>query len=199
MPEPHVILGLRLLPLSLGRYRLLKRFDCPFVADDERSLDLEILTSELFFALAVCGFPCREFEEHVADGTLKDELAEWSALLTDQIASEKHFSIIEKAEHFKRYISEGSRIPWEILEKQTQCESSPTHWSLAIETTLMSKMGWTEEMIEERPLTKALSYFFKFMESEGAVKLVDPEVWAARQVEAQANGNALAEMMKSWA
>lgn len=189
-PEPHFILGLRLLPLSLGRYRLLKRFNSPFVSDKEESIDLKTLTSELLLALVICGLSFSEFNKHIENGTLEKELVEWGLLLSDQIKNEKHFSILEKAEAFKHYLAEGSKIPWEILNKNNE-QASPTHWSQAVEVTLMSKVGWTMEQVDEEPLTRAWIYFFKYLESEGVVRLIDPDQYIVMQAEATANGDAL--------
>ena len=196
MPEPHVILGLRLRPLSLGRYRLLKRFDSPFVSDDVKELDLPTVTSELFFALVICGLPCREFADLETSGKLHRQLRRWGRRVRKYIKREKYFSILEKAEAFKRYLAEGSNVPWVIMEKQGNGEVSPTHWSHTIEVMLRSKAGWTLAEIEEEPLTKALADFFKYMESEGAVKLVDPDVYQQLKAEAAQNGAVFDAILK---
>jgi hypothetical protein len=130
-----------------------------------------------------------------SNGGLQSQLKTWGELLADQIKGEKHFSILEKVEAFKRYLADGSSIPWVIMEKQGDAEVSPTHWSHTIEVMLRSKAGWTLPEIEEEPLTKALADFFKFMESEGAVKLVDPEVYAQMKIEAAQNGAVFESLM----
>lgn len=189
--EPHVILGLRLLPLSLGRYRLLKRFDCPFVADETRDVGLKELTNELFFALLVCGLPCREFVELIQSPNLKRHLKKWGRKVDKIIARDKHFSILEKIEAFKKYLADGSEIPWKILFKNDNSEASPTHWSSSISVTLRSKLGWTDDKIEEDPLSEAMADYFKFMEGEGVVKLVDPLAYEEMERIGRANAAAL--------
>jgi len=61
----------------------------------------------------------------------------------------------------------------------------------------MSKVGWTEEMIDERPLNQAIEHFLKYAESEGQVKLYDPSTWQDLQVDAKKNGEALAKIMEA--
>lgn len=192
--EPHIILGLRLLPLSLGRYQLLKRFNCPFVSDEPEQVGLEKLTNDLFFALVICGLPCCEFAELAENGKLRRQLKRWGKRVRKFIDREKYFSILEKIEAFKRYLEQGSEVHWKVLFRQDNSETSPTHWSHSIEVTLRSKVGWTAEEIEEQPLTKAMQDFFKYMEGEGIVKLVDPDHYEAMQAEGRANAEALAKI-----
>ena len=187
-PEPHIILGLRLLPLSLGRYKLLKRFNSPFVSDDEIALDMKGMTEELFFALVICGLPCSEFVELENNGQLHRQLKRWGRRVNKYIKREKYFSILEKAEAFKRYLTESYELPWRVYEKETNNEVSPVHWSNAIEVVLMSKLNWTNEMVNEEPFIRALMHYFKFMESEGQVNLVSPEAYIEMQKQADENG-----------
>lgn len=186
-PEPHIILGLRLLPLSLGRYKLLKRFNSPFVSDDEQSLDLKRVTEELFFSLVICGLTCKEFADLENKG-FKRQLKRWGKRVQKYIKRERYFSILEKAAAFKRYLDEETQVPWRIFEKETNEEQSPVHWSTSIEVVLMSKVGWTEEKINESPMLEALVHYFKYLESEGHVKLVSPEVYDQMQELANENG-----------
>ena len=65
LPEPHTILGLRLLPFSLGHYQLLKRFKSPFIEEEEVKISLGQITNELVFALIVCGTPCDKFKKYL--------------------------------------------------------------------------------------------------------------------------------------
>lgn len=194
-PEPQSILGLRLLPLSLGRYQLLKRFDCPFVDDEKKEISIEALNKELFFSLVICALPCEEFCRLLNNGLLRKELKRWGKKLK-KIVNKKGFSILESFAAFRKYLDDGSAVPWVVLSKQDNSETSMVHWSSSIEVTLRSRVGWTEEQIYERPLTKALADFFKYMESEGMVKLYDPAVYQDIQAEASANGEAMEKILQ---
>ncbi len=194
-PEPQTILGLRLLPLSLGRYKLLKRFECPFVDDEKKEISIEEMNKELFFSLVICGLECKEFERLMNDGGLRKELKRWGRKVR-KIVSRKGFSILEHFTTFRKYLEAGSSAPWVVLSVQNDSDQSMTHWSTAIESTLRSKIGWTEKEVSERPLADALVHYFKYLESEGAVKLYDPQAYQDMQGEARANGEALEKMMK---
>lgn len=194
-PEPQTILGLRLLPLSLGRYRLLKRFECPFVDDEKKEIGIKELNKELFFSLVICALPCDEFCQLLNTGKLRKELKRWGKKL-EKIVNKKGFSILESFAAFRRYLDDGSSVPWIVLSKQDNSETSMVHWSSSIEVTLRSKVGWTQKEIDENPLTKALADFFKYMESEGMVKLYDPAIYQDMQVEAKANGDAMENILQ---
>ena len=153
MPEPHIILGLRLLPLSLGRYRLLKRFDCPFVSDDKKEIGLDVLNKELFFALLICGLSVAEFRALIdAPKRLAKEARRFGKAAGKIIKRDPHFNLLEHFAAFKRYLEEGSASPWVVVSRQDNSETSMAHWSSSIEVTLRSKVGWTEPEIDERPL-----------------------------------------------
>ncbi len=192
LPEPHTILGLRLLPLSLGRYRLLKRFNCPFVEDDQADLSANRLCHELFFALVVCGLPVREFKRLLDTGRLQKECARFGKRARKEIRHRNGFSIFDELAHFKRYLDDGTAMPWKVIPRAAGIEAtSVSHWSHSVEVTLRSKIGWTVEEIDEESMAKALCDFFKYLESENAVSLVTHEDFAELEKVGGANADIL--------
>lgn len=188
-PEPHVILGLRLLPLSLGRYRLLKRFNSPFVDDDTKAISLPAMCKELFFALVICGLPCREFRELVTAGKLVKECKRFGKTIGRVIARENGFNIMAKHAQFKRYLDDGTALPWKPLARAGGIDTQTvSHWSHAMEVNLRARVGWTADEVDEEPMTKAMCDFFQFMQSEGAVDLVSHEDFS--EIETHAGNNA---------
>lgn len=196
LPEPRIILGLKLLPLSLGRYRLLKRFDCPFIADEEREIPVQDMIGELVFALVVCGLPCSEFNDLVVNGGLEGECRKFGKVMAKVISKTKNFSIYESMGEFKIFLEEAQSTPWHVVKTNSLESESVSHWSHSIEVTLRSRVGWTKEEIEEQPMQKALCDFFKFVESEGAVRLMSHEAHSMMMDTGEANGVALMDMMK---
>jgi hypothetical protein len=182
IPEPFRILGLQLRPLSLGRYRLLKRFEIAFVAEGEAPAEI----GDLLTGVLICSMRCDEFLAWAASPHFYKDIRRWSRkilpapwLLLVPFFGKRwlrghSFNAVEKIQLFQRYISEGSRVP-DYFDESGQQLRSGAHWSQAIEVTLRSELGWTAEEINEEPLTKALADYFKFAENQGLIRLLTPE------------------------
>lgn len=205
IPKPQVILGLRLKPLSLGRYRLLKRFKSPFVEEDEVAMPLNKLVHEFLFALVICGLSCEEFRcLYETEGnrkmpwsnSLKNECARLGKQIRRCARKEKAFNIFAKIEAFKRFLAEATTMPWHALPRQGAAQVSVSHWSHAIEMVLRSRLGWTAEEVDEEPLSKAFVDFYKLMESDGAVTLLTHAAYEELSKHAEANAKAFLDHFK---
>lgn len=194
-PPQFTILGVKLLPLSLGRYRLLKYAEVAFVAEGEASATME----DLIAGIAICGMRCDEFKELMASGKLERALKKWGQRLAKQIRREKGFNLFAKIALFNRYIQDGQKLPWVALPVQSGSTLPPdvsaTHWSSSVEVVLRGQLNWTLAEIEEEPLTKALADYFKFMENEGHMRLIPHEQHAAMVQEGAENADALAKIL----
>ena len=162
MPEPWQILGLRLRPFSLSHYKLLRRFDCAFVDDNERTATRE----DLILGVLVCSMTPQEFLAFIQTPDYTRQAEEWGKKIG-------LFDLNERAEMFKEYIAEHSVIPkyWEEKEGGV----SGAHWSQSLEVALRSKLGWTSADLDEKPLSQAFADYFKHAENEGAIRLMTPE------------------------
>ena len=186
IPEPFRILGLTLKPLSLGRYRLLKRFDCAFVADEEKSATIP----DLIIGVLICSMRCDEFLKWAQSPDFGKDIRKWSKRVV-QIGPigwigrwlipplgrwwrKRHsFCAVEKMQLFQRYIREGQVIP-KFWINDDGGESSGSHWAHSVETVLRAQ-GWSGEEIDEEPLNRALADYFKFAESKGMIRLMSDE------------------------
>jgi hypothetical protein len=178
IPEPFRILGLRLKPLSLGRYRLLQRFHCAFVAEKEVSAGM----ADLLLGLLICSMEVREFLEFIESSDAARQLKAWRKKIWPMSwlglvpwvggwwCRRRGSDAVEKMDLFKLYIAKGSRTPkyWE----EEPGQGSADHWSHAIEVILRSELNWSEREIDEAPLSKALSDYFKWAENKGLVRLM---------------------------
>ena len=184
VPEPYRIFGLRLLPLSLGRYRLLKRFEVAFVAEGEATASME----DLLLGVLICSMRCEEFKAGVERGewSVEAELRKWGKHIRKEIRRDKHFNLFEKFGLFKAYLDAGSEMP-RFLDEQPDRPTSGAHWSHSVEVTLRSELGYTTEDIEEGSLSKALADYFRWAEGQGLVRLVTKEQELEMEREAEAN------------
>lgn len=189
MPEPLVVCGLRLKPLSIGRYRLMSRFNVAFVAENPITAN----AGDLLMGAIICSMTCDDFTAFVSCKNFKKQLQKWgrkAGLLPPRyfaclgladwfentaigraIAEKDAAFVLSEMSKFQKYIVEGSSQPpyWNEAEGG---RVSGAHWSQSIEAVLREFQGWTKDEINEEPLTKALWDYFKHMENSGAVRLM---------------------------
>jgi hypothetical protein len=188
IPEPYQILGLRLLPLSVGRYRLLHRFDCAFVSEEKTTATI----GDLIIGVLICSMRCDEFLAFYQSNDFTKEVRKWAnrinatppVFLRNKWVSlspiGKHwrknhsFNFVEKMQMFKNYIAEAQAVP-EYAPTNSSNQRSTAHWSTSVEIVLRSELNWQLEEINETPLTKALSDYFKHLELQGLVTIFTEE------------------------
>jgi len=181
IPEPFRILGLALRPLSLGHYRLLKRFDCAFVADGEAKAG----PGDLILGLLICSMPPGEFLSWLSSPHFYKEVRAWGRGLTPfawlsalpwigkWYRRRWGFNVFEKVALFRRYLEEHSAVPAHWVERDGG--NSGAHWSQAMEVALRGELNWSAEEINEQPLSKAIADYFKWAENQGAIRLMSKE------------------------
>lgn len=171
IPEPYRIFGLRLLPLSLGRYRLLERFHCAFVGPGEACATIQ----DLLLGILICSMPCREFLELIEDGKLfAKQLRRLGKRMQAEVRADPYFSILAKYGLFKAYIAESSAAP-QYWDESPNSAGSGAHWAQSLEVLLRGELGYTAAEIEEGPLSKAISDSFKLAENQGLIRIIDAE------------------------
>ncbi len=180
IPQPYRILGLRLLPFSLGRYRLLRRLECAFVAEAETTATI----SDLIIGVLACSMPCREFLAFANSKEFHKEIRRWSKRVNRWPLLglipffgkwwRKHFSfdLLEKITLFKRYLAEGSEMPEYWVKGEEKEEATGMHWAQSMDITLRSQLGWTELEVEEEPLGKAFMAILALGEAHGRIQLI---------------------------
>ena len=191
IPEPFQILGLKLLPLSIGRYRRLARHECAFVASGKS----EATVGDLLLGLLICSMRCDEFDALVVAPGFVKELQAWSkrvmpaplaahvkwiyelwniSPLGKRWRNNHSVNLIEKFELFKRYISEAQAMPKFYL-KATSGKTSTAHWVDNVEMVLRSELNWTSEEVNEQPLSKALADWCNWAHANDHIELVTDE------------------------
>jgi hypothetical protein len=179
IPEPVRILGLALLPLSLGRYRLLKRLGCAFVSDPplpvpkEPVAQMEFLLGHLLIGALICSMRCAEGLEFLESPKAARELKRWGKRIRREARRDRYFSIYDKAGLFRQYLDVAHEVPWYWNLEDTG-PASGADWTVTLENMLRSDLGYTREEIEEAPLKKALEDAYKRMERMGAIQLMTP-------------------------
>ncbi len=194
IPEPYRILGLRMLPFSLGRYRILRRLECAFVSDEETNASI----SDLIIGVLACSMPCRDFLAFASTASFYKEIKQWSRricplpilglmpIVGKWWRKRTVFDVHSKMELFKRYLKEGGQMPeyWVLGEESN--EPSTLHWSQSLAITLRSQLGWSELEIEEEPLSRAFMDVLALGEAQGRLQIMTDEEKAMGEANAKA-------------
>jgi len=190
-PEPWQILGLKLRPFSFGHYFKLHRLGCAFVSDKQETATL----GDLLLGVLVCSLPSDP------DPT-KDPFWNWLTKERSGLGYRLHcfaaklfrkeplspaeyevfrlgrrigcFDLPEKARLFSEYIDQHTKSP-PYWEENTSEKKSGAHWAHAIIGTVVSKCGYTLDQAYNAPLHKVLADYFRYAESEGAIRLMTQE------------------------
>jgi hypothetical protein len=192
MPEPPRICGLALKPLSIGRYRRMKRQNVRFVSEEAVEISENDLVGDLLKAVLICSMTCADYDAFIADPASAKEVKRWAQQVgflperyydwgilgkwfvkyivgerVTQIRNERAAAyLLAEMRKFQEYIIAGQVAPgW--MDEATEGRASVVHWSHSIEGVLREKQGWSKEEIDEEPLTKALWDYFKSMENMG--------------------------------
>ena len=162
-----------------------------FVAESER----EATPGDLLVGVMICSIGTEKFEKVVSHADFKKSLNKWGqrigffeprcykwpligAMLKKIL--EPHFAesdfkyLNEQMEAFQKYIVEGSRAP-EFWDESPDSKISASHWSHSVEVILRGALGWSDEEINTKPLSKALWDYFKHCENIGLVRLISAE------------------------
>lgn len=188
---PTTVCGRRLQPLSIGRYRRLKRFGVAFVSDKEE----EATARDLMIGVLICSLSADEFVQFVSSPKFEKQLQAWGR--KSGFFPPKCFSwpligkwlykacgrevdqadatlLLREIQSFQNYIKENSKSP-RYLDENGEGKPSAAHWSQSIEVVLRSQVGWTKDEIETEPLNKAIWDFYKHMEQQGCITLMTAE------------------------
>lgn len=201
LPQPPTVCGLPIKPLSIGRYRRMRRLGVAFVADDPQFPT----AGDLLKGVLVCSMTCADYDAFIASPDCGAEIKRWgqrigllppryldwpivggwiNRFVGEEITLRRAVRdanyVIEQIELFQKYIADAQVIP-----NYTQKENNPSrhslHWSNTIELHLRCEQNWTSDEIEEAPLSKALTDYFGYAESHGLISiLTDAEIEQAQ-------------------
>jgi hypothetical protein len=183
IPEPYTILGVKLLPFSLGHYFLMARFDCGFIDEDpERRGDF----TDFLLAVAICSRTYEQFIEFIKD---EKEFNKWCRAWGNHVKrllKDNKVDILGKLLEFKQYMKHGlpnnEDIKYWNTKESDDAKKSGAHWTQALYTTLISKCGYTDDKALNGPMAKAMWDYLKYVENEGMIQLM--EDWEIEQIKA---------------
>lgn len=196
LPATPVVCGLQLKPLSIGRYRRMRRMNVAFVADNPQEVENTSLVGDLLKGVLICSMSCSEFDEFISQkdsekqikkwaqrqGFLRERYHDWPVVgkwfvkyvVTDQIQQVRDVRaanyLSEQVVKFQEYIEKAQIIP-NYTSKHNSPQRHTIHWSNSIELHLRSEQNWSTQEIDEAPLSKALADYFGYAESNGHIRI----------------------------
>ena len=179
IPNPYHILGVKLLPFSLGHYFLMKRFNCGF---SNESVDKYGGFEDVLLAIAICSRKYEQFIEWIND---ESKFMSWSKEWGTEILKalkENKLNCINELNRFKIYMKDSIMVPKFWNNDEEDDKTSGAHWTQNVYTILISKMGYTSEQALNIPLSQALFDYYKYLENEGVITFMadwELEQWKA--------------------
>lgn len=190
-PVCPVICGRRLKPLSLTRYKSLKRLKVAFVSDEP----VVATARDLMIGVLVCSSTAAEFAEMLASDSFEAELDRWATkfaflppkcfkwplvgrwierFISARVDEMSAAFLTSEMARFQDYIQSNSTPP-RYWDESSDSRVSGAHWAHNVEVTLRAALHWTADEIDEKPLNQALWDYFKHMENQGLVRIMTAE------------------------
>lgn len=211
IPEPYQILGLKLLPLSIGRYRRMARHGIGFVSESKSKVD----GIDLIVGILICSMSCKSWDILATSDELPKMVKKWlkqihasppfylrgkmgiifgKTWIGRRWRKSHSFDLFEKCNLFKNYLQKAQEFPKFLIRQQSD-RTSISHWSKNIEVVLMGELNWGHDHIDELPLSKAIEDYCKHMENNGVITmLTDADFEQVRN-----NDAAIKKAMEDWA
>lgn len=162
---PYRILGLNLLPLSIGHIALLE-----FMGVDDQKLTAEMIIN----GCLICSMRFREFLDFVSSPDRDKRLRKMGKTFRFE-------TINDKAKLFLEYLHEGLETP-EVEMPNSMADGlivgSP--WIQIVRVRLMAKLGISSESVWDYPYRLALWDCFSLAESEGRLSILTGELLQER-------------------
>jgi hypothetical protein len=168
LPAPFTVLGKKLRPFSIGRAILLQRFDCYPVTDFEK----------LITAVVICSRPCKDVLATLEDKWLPIKIRLWAFRLG-------RFDPMAKIVFFNQYLRAYSSCPNVFSEDSFNDDCVPGAPFLQhMRVLLRAEVGWTQEEINEEPLSQAYWDYFTYWEMKDKVRIIqEEEDWVRAMVD----------------
>lgn len=175
LPEPTVLLGRKLRPLSLGHLLYLERFGCLPANDPDK----------LVLATIICA---SRFEDILP--TLTDPWRDWRISVWRWRIGEPDWQ--SKYKIWEDYFSAHTSGPSVINKKERDsAEMSGTPFYQHLKVTLQAKLNYTPAEAINCPFGQALFDYYAFHEMEGNVEVCDQNARQEMRDRADADHDAL--------
>jgi len=183
IPEPVTLLGVRLMPFSLGHVLLLNRFDNAFGTGETPTL------ADLIQGIVICSQTYADAIADLDNPALPEHVAKWQKRLIRKPLfgkSQPSFSPHEAANRFAQYVRDGSSFPLFSVDPSKTGQTISVPLVQSVKIGLQSKLHLTDDQVLNRPWGLCLWDYFTLQAIEGNCKIADAEDTAELQKQADA-------------
>lgn len=174
-PDRWQILGLKLIPFSLGHLVLLHRFDSAFIGGDP---DPNPFT-DLALAVFICSRTYEQALDDLNDPTLSREMHRWARKCTGKTwwRKGKPIDLALKWSLFEQYLAEGDWTPvYQTDSNRTRTVGLPFVQSVRVK--LQSSFGMSDREIFNRPWSLCKADYFTLCDMQGIITIWDDHAQA---------------------
>ena len=179
--EPHVILGVRLLPLTVGHALELERHGLSTVATP----------AQLATAILICSRPPHQLAATLADPLLPLKMKWWlwraSPVRWSRFWRTGPVNWAEKLRAWHSFFDEHTQTPATSTRRKGTAYSSRTPFLQHLKVTLQSKLNYSPAEALACPFVQAVWDYFTYHEQQGSIEIVDHDHGSAMREFATAN------------
>jgi hypothetical protein len=202
IPGRFTLLGLDVLPLSLGHIVILNHIESPFVTGKIADLD------DLALAVLICSLDFEKGCEAIADPELPKFLKQWSRQLTGmsglrrwlvKLRILKPFDVnwVQKIELFTKYLSAAMDLPAFQFEESETARVVECPFVQIVKVKLMSELHISEADILDRSWNRCLWDYVTLKVFAGDMEFVDEDEMADMQKQADEFDRKFRESVKN--
>lgn len=180
VPEPFIVLGLRLRPLSIGHLVLMQWSGLSFMREDNSKPNLD----DLIIGCLICSMRFRQYQEFLQSPDIASVLTRlgrralfepkrgWSRLAFWRKAKPA-LRVQERFELFDKYLADGMDIPqFELPNSAAQSMIIGSPWLQCLRIMLMTKFHMPAEETWDYPYRQAVWDVCTARESDGALSII---------------------------
>ncbi len=159
------ILGLKLLPLSLGHRLILERAGSPFVTGQSPGV------IDVIFAVLVCSMTFEQASEYLDKPEFGNKIKKW-------VKGLRKVNFLDKLQEFQRYWYYGNLVPEYTTTEEDESSGnwSGTPWPQRLKIVLMSELHMPESEVMNRSLRLCWWDYLCYEEIKGRVTVLSEEI-----------------------
>ena len=174
-PKPHRVLGLALLPFSIGHFILLQRHQSVFVSQDGGQIGIE----DLLLAVLICSQTYEEARKSLSSRWLNWFVKFWGWRC-------RKLNVFDEAKALREYMDEVGNTP-DVVRGESKGDQGGMPWVSTLIVFLMADLHMHHADVMDFSLLRAHWYFYAFLALRGNDQTVSPALAEAFRLAREMN------------